>query len=265
MIQISADDGTRLDIWPYGDEHDRPVVLLAGFRAPASSWQFQIPVLVKAGYRVIAVDIRGHGDTEPITAGVTMRRRAQDVDDVLRHLDLQDVAIVGGSMGGNTIWAYTEQFGTDRLNKIVIVDQTPKMLNTVDWRHGFYGYNESNRDTFFADGIPETNHGLPMWQRPVRVSRILRALRGRASALTPAELELLGDHARADWRSAIGAADVPTLFVAGAESEYWPASHAAAAAAIAPQGSSATILHDGHAANIERPTVFNRGLLDFLR
>jgi non-heme chloroperoxidase len=62
----------------------------------------------------------------------------------------------------------------------------------------------------------------------------------------------------------IAATDVPVLFVAGADSEFWPSTHAAASAARAPRGSSAIIRHDGHAANIEQPRAFNEGVLRFL-
>ncbi|WP_211168018.1 alpha/beta hydrolase [Brevibacterium sp. 'Marine'] len=69
---------------------------------------------------------------------------------------------------------------------------------------------------------------------------------------------------RADWRPVVEGTAVPVLFVAGAESEYWSASHAAAAS-LAPIGSSIVIPDDGHAANIEQPEAFNSALLDFAR
>ena len=89
----------------------RPVVLLAGFKAPATSWRYQVEPLVKAGYRVLAVDLRGHGAAERPAAAVDMDRRGDDVRDVLAALDLRDVSLVGGSMGGNTIWSYLSRHG----------------------------------------------------------------------------------------------------------------------------------------------------------
>ncbi|WP_460766840.1 alpha/beta fold hydrolase [Mariniluteicoccus flavus] len=75
---------------------------------------------------------------------------------------------------------------------------------------------------------------------------------------------MLHDHATADWRPVIATADAPVLFVAGEHSEFWPASHAAASAELAPQGEFAVITNAGHATNIEQPEVFNRGVLEFL-
>ena len=264
MPSIRADDGVRLEYEESGDPAGRPVVLLAGFKAAASSWTYQLPELERAGYRVLAVDLRGHGAAERPSSGVDMDRRGRDVRDLLEALDLRGAVLVGGSMGASTIWSYLGQEGPDRVAAVVSVDQTPKMLNTSDWPHGFYGYTEGNVDTYFAEGIPDTGHGTPMLRRGRRLVRLLRAMKGAEREFTHGELALLNDHAKADWRKVIAATDVPALFVAGAESEFWPSSHAAASAALASRGESAVIAQDGHAANIEQPKAFNAGMLEFL-
>jgi pimeloyl-ACP methyl ester carboxylesterase len=271
MPSILTSDGVRLDYTDAGPSSGRAVVLIAGFKAAAASWLFQIPALVAAGYRVLALDMRGHGTSQKPAFGHSMSRRAEDLNDFLEALALHDVSLVGGSMGGNTVWAYVSQFGAASLRSIVIVDQTPKMLNSPDWPFGFYGYDESTRDTLFAESIPDTGHGTPLARRGMRLVRLLRAMAagpktrgGTGKALDAGELELLNDHARADWREAVATTEVPVLFVAGAESEFWPAGHAAASAALNPLASSAVILNDGHAANMEQPKAFNRGLLAFL-
>jgi len=263
MTTLLADDGVRLDYTEYGDPAGRPVVLLAGFTAPATSWFYQVPALAKAGYRVLAVDIRGHGLAER-PESVDMDRRGLDVRDVLEGLDLAHATLVGGSMGANTIWSYVAQCGTERLAAAVTVDQTPKMLNTVDWPHGFYGYNLANRDTYFAERIPDTGMGTPIAKRGMRLVRLLRAMKGAERSMTPGELALLHDHATRDWRPVIATADLPVLFVAGQDSEFWPASHATACVVLAPIGDSIVLADDGHAANIEQPKAFNQTLLSFL-
>jgi non-heme chloroperoxidase len=268
MSFFTTSDGVRLDYVESGDLAARPVVLVAGFKAAATSWCYQVPALVRAGYRVIAFDRRGHGRSEAPTHGATMQRHGADLRELLEHLDLDAAVVVGGSMGGNTIWSTVAQSGTARLAGIVIVDQTPRMLNGEGWEHGFYDYDDATRDTAFATGIPDPGRHPLAKKGLVRILRILRALSGgRGSGsrtFTAPELELLGDHARADWRAAIASTEVPALFVAGAESEFWPASHAAAAAALAPRGESLVIPKDGHPANIEQPRAFNDALLAFL-
>jgi pimeloyl-ACP methyl ester carboxylesterase len=100
----------------------------------------------------------------------------------------------------------------------------------------------------------------------VRIARLLKGLDAKAAraGFTAAELELLNDHAKRDWRPAIAATTVPVLFVAGRESEFWPCEHAAAAAALAPKGTSAIIEKAGHPTNLEQPKVFDELLGRFL-
>jgi len=264
MASLTAHDGVRLDYTEYGDATGRPVVLLAGFKALAGSWRYQVKPLAAAGYRVIVVDLRGHGASDRPESGVDMEVRGQDVRDVLETLDLHDAVLVGGSMGGNTIWSYARQCGSSRIRAVVIVDQTPKMLNTEDWHHGFYGFDASNVDMYFATAIPDTGKGTPVAKRGMRLVRFLRAMKGVDPKMTPGELALLNDHAKADWRGVIERTDVPVLFVAGADSELWPSSHGAAAAALAPQGRAVVIPKNGHAANMEQPKAFNAAMLGFL-
>jgi len=106
--------------------------------------------------------------------------------------------------------------------------------------------------------------GTPIAKRGMRLVRLLRAMKGGEKGMTPGELALLHDHATRDWRPVIAIADLPVLFVAGQDSEFWPASHAAACAVLAPMGDSIVLAADGHAANIEQPKAFNQTLLSFL-
>ena len=267
MASITTDDGVRLDYTDSGDRAGRPVVLIAGFLAPAASWLYQVPALEKAGYRVIAFDRRWHGTSEKPGHGNTMQRHGQDLAQLLDALELSGTALVGGSQGGNVIWSYLSQFGSARVAGAVIVDQTPRMLGDADWPYGFYDYTPEVADTMFAEKIPNPGRFGIVAKGPRRVLRLLKAIRaggGGGGAFTAEQLELLGDHARADWRGAVAASDIPVLFVAGAESEFWPSDHAAASAALAPKGRSVVIPKNGHAANLEQPDAFNAELLGFL-
>ncbi|MFD9669694.1 alpha/beta fold hydrolase [Rhodococcus sp. NPDC059968] len=91
-----------------------------------------------------------------------------------------------------------------------------------------------------------------------------RSDRRRPPCLSPPELALLNDHAQRDWRSTIRSSDLPVLFVAGSDSEFWPSAHAAAAAALAPNGASTVVARAGHATNMERPHSFNKAVAEFL-
>ncbi len=198
-----------------------------------------------------------------------MDRHGADIHDLLTGLELEDVTLVGQSMGGNAIWALLQQFGTGGIRDVVIVDQTPKMLNTADWPYGFYDYDATNADTYFATGIPDPGRHPVKSKGLVRISRVLKAMElpkggrptftaGRARAAERPRQARLAARARRG-------VDRPVFFIAGAESEFWPAEHAAASAALNAHGSSTVIERDGHAANIEQPQRFNEALLGFLQ
>jgi non-heme chloroperoxidase len=265
---ITSSDGVALNYVEAGGRTGRPVVLIAGFKAAAASWHYQLKPLTRAGYRVFAFDRRGHGASAVGEAPQTMDRHGADLHDLLTGLELDDATLVGQSMGGNAIWAFVQQFGTRGIREIVIVDQTPKMLNAADWPYGFYDYDEANVDTMFATGIPDPGRHPAKSKGLVRIARVLKSMelpKGGKPTFTTGELELLHDHATRDWRGVVAGLDRPAFFVAGAESEFWPAEHAAASAALNPAGMSTVIERDGHAANIEQPQKFNEALLGFLR
>ncbi|HEX5856816.1 MAG TPA: alpha/beta hydrolase [Microbacterium sp.] len=267
MPEITTSDGVRLNYLESGDPSGRPVLLVAGFKAAATSWKPQFGALEKAGYRIVALDRRGHGASGiGPDGGHTMDRHGADIGDAIRELELADATVIGQSMGGNSVWALLSRGGSAGIRDVVIIDQTPKMLNSEDWPYGFYDYDASNATTLFATGVPDPGRHSLASKGPVRVARLLRGmdLKAAKTPFTTAELALLNDHASRDWRPAVAASPVPALFVAGTESDFWPSEHAAAAAALSPLASSVVIEKAGHATNIEQPKAVNEALLGWL-
>lgn len=262
---VVTTDGVRLHVTDQGD--GPVVVLVAGFTAPATSWVFQQDALLHAGHRVVSLDRRSHGESEAPAHGQRMSRHGKDLDDVLTALGLDDVVLVGGSMGASTAWAYVDLCGTARVRGVVSVDQTPRMRNGDGWEHGFYGLDDTNAGAFFAEGVPPTRRGWTAEQQAVGLARLLDrlgpggALRG---GLRPETLPLLRDHAQQDWRDVVARVDVPVLMVAARDSQLWPCEHAAAAVADNPLGRALVLEDCGHAATIDRPEAFDTALLDFL-
>ena len=197
-----------------------------------------------------------------------MARHGRDLGELLEHLDLRDAVLVGASMGGNTLWAYVDQFGPSRLAGAVVVDQTPKMLNDAAWPHGFYGYDTTNAATFFDHGVP------PARRRPHRGQVRPRPWPGWPSAsagsaafrdsAAPETLGLLRDHALQDWRDVVRRFPLPLLMLAGRESQVWSCEHAAAAVAGTAHGRALVVEDAGHAISIDQPDLFNELLLDFV-
>lgn len=265
MPRFTTNDGVSLAFTDTGD--GPPVVLVNGYTAPATAWALNEDALLAAGYRVIGFDRRSSGESETTTHGQRMARHGRDLGELLEHLDLGGVTLVGASMGGNTIWAYVDQFGTGALRGVVVADQTPKMLNDADWPYGFYGYDAGNAGTLFAHGVPPREHGRPLEDSGPAILRLVERLGGMPAYRDPAApetLQLLADHALQDWRDVVQRADVPVLMVAARGSQVWPCEHAAAAVAGNPLGRAVVIEDAGHAVNIDQADRFNAVLLEFL-
>lgn len=252
----------------YTDEGaGRPVVLVHGFTAPASSWALTVDALLAAGYRAITFDRRAHGESETPRHGQRMARHGRDLGELLEHLALEDALVVGASMGGNSFWAYVDQFGPSRLRGAVIVDQTPKMLNADGWELGFYGYDRTNAGTHFAEGVPDNGRGRTVDRSADQMLRLVERLGGPPAfrdPTAPETLPLLEDHARQDWRDVVRRFPLPLLMLAGRESQVWPCEHAEAAVAGTPHGRALVIEDAGHAISFDQPDRFNEALLAFL-
>ena len=106
----------------------QPIVLVPGWSQSARFYQKQIDGLSDR-YRVIAVDMRGHGDSPKPKSGYRIARLAQDLHEFLVDQNLDNVVLGGHSMGSSILWSYCEQFGRDRVSKLMFIDQAPMVTN----------------------------------------------------------------------------------------------------------------------------------------
>ncbi len=95
---IHRPDGTVLRALVAGE--GPPVVFVHGYTANIDEWNFVWDKLVSKGFRVIAFDQRGHGDSTLGSAGIGSGPMADDLAAVVRHFDVRDGVLVGHSMGG---------------------------------------------------------------------------------------------------------------------------------------------------------------------
>lgn len=132
-----------------------PIVLIHGWSADHTSFSPQVEELSKK-YKVVAYDLRGHGNSERPEHGLTLNRFAQDLEELMESLDLKDVTLVGHSMGSSIIFDYVRTYGVSRLKSITIFDMTPKLINNEEWNlglyHGKYTLEDSLKDLTTING-----------------------------------------------------------------------------------------------------------------
>lgn len=131
MPYVTTLDGTEIYYKDWGA--GRPVVLSHGWPLNSDSWESQQLFLAQNGYRAIAHDRRGHGRSSQTWSGNEMDTYADDLAELIRHLDLEELTLVGFSTGGGEVTRYIGRHGTDRVAQLVLVSAVPPfMLKTDD-------------------------------------------------------------------------------------------------------------------------------------
>lgn len=99
-----------------------PILLVHGISQSRLCWRKQFESDLTDDFRLVAMDLRGHGESEkPHDAYTDSTVWARDVQAVITELDLDDVVLVGWSYGGLVVLDYIEEFGTERLAGLHLV------------------------------------------------------------------------------------------------------------------------------------------------
>jgi non-heme chloroperoxidase len=257
-----------------------PLVFVPGWSQSAVEFHHQIEGLSDR-YRVIAVDMRGHGDSPKPPSGYRIARLAADLDEFLEAQGLDNVVLAGHSMGASVIWSYLEQFGGKRVARLIFIDQAALVTNGI----GLSGQALLDAGCAFTpETLYATATAVAADQAAVvdgfRAAFFSAHIDDTTVAFTKAETlkmpaeyaaRLLIDHASQDWRDVIrhvvAPLKLPTLVVGGALATLFPPEAQAWIAAQIP-GSTLAILsaeeRGSHFMFLENPTRFNALVRDFL-
>ncbi len=231
MKTLLTDDNVTLHYRREGT--GRPIVLLHGWTASHRDWQPLIPLLTPR-HSVIRWDARGHGfHAIAAQANMSLDRLVDDLAFLLESEDIRDATLVGHSMGALISWRYCERYGSERLNALCILDQSPKLITDNHWDLGIYGNftADDNRDFIarlsesFAEGVLElTAFGLNAKTKHSYLadSRGIQRVRAALQLLHSAPLTRLWQSLTdADLRASITGLDVPALLVYGDNSQFY--------------------------------------------
>ena len=127
---FTTNDGVRLHYIEAGS--GKPLVMIPGWSQTAAQFRAQLAGLSDR-YRVIAIDMRGHGESDKPDHGYRIQRLSQDVHEFLAANGLTNVTLAGHSMGCSVIWGYWEMYGKERLAKLVLIDQMPMITTNPIW------------------------------------------------------------------------------------------------------------------------------------
>src|SRR5687768_11438227 len=120
-ITVGKENSSNIDLYYEDHGSGQPVVLIHGYPLSGASWERQVPVLLDAGYRVITYDRRGFGKSSQPTEGYNYDTFAQDLRELITQLKLENLILVGFSMGGGEIARYFGRYGSTGVSKAVII------------------------------------------------------------------------------------------------------------------------------------------------
>ncbi|WP_405697517.1 alpha/beta fold hydrolase [Streptomyces sp. NBC_01185] len=130
MSTFTTTDGTDIFYKDWGT--GRPVVFSHGWPLNADAWDDQMHLVASHGYRAVAHDRRGHGRSGQPWHGNDMDTYADDLAQLIEHLELRDAVLVGHSTGGGEVTRYIGRHGTARVGKAVLLGAVPPLMLRTD-------------------------------------------------------------------------------------------------------------------------------------
>jgi non-heme chloroperoxidase len=271
MAMFTTTDGTRLfyNDWGVG----QPVVFSHGWPLSADAFEDQMFFLASHGYRVIAHDRRGHGRSEQPWQGNDMDTYADDLADLVKHLDLQAAIHVGHSTGGGEVTRYIGRHGTARVAKAVLIGAVPPVMLRSDKNPGgapldvFDGLRagvQADRSQLFKDlSLPFYGYNRP----GAKVSEGVRDsfwLQGMLAGM-PASYFCIKAFSETDMTEDLKKFDIPTLILHGDDDQIVPIAASALLSAKLVKGATLKVYQGGaHGMCTTQKDEVNADLLGFI-
>ncbi len=262
-LDIPVRDGGSIHLADWGE--GRPVLFLHGVTLSSEVWAYQFHDL-GGSHRTIALDLRGHGHSQPGESGTSIAAMADDLADVLEALDLRKVTLVGHSMGGMTVLRFARRHPgplSSRVGAVALVATSggirPPLSNWHNFAPGAAAlavaghrvFNRSNRPFLPASGVGERMMRVAFGAAPDPLA--LRRSADIVRAMDPATLvELLPELAGFDERAAFEELGMPVAIAVGDRDRLTPPASAEALAASLPGSRLVTWAGAGHMLMYER-------------
>lgn len=217
----SANENIRIFYEDLGENN--PVVFVHGWPLTHAMWEYQITPMREAGFRCIAYDRRGFGQSEQSLKNYSYDFLADDLKCLLDELNLQDVTLVGFSMGGGEVVRYCSKYNCERVSKIILVSSVvPYMLKTEDNPDGvaleqIQEFDNSIRQdrVAFLQEFGKHFYGANFINRPVSQAILDWTFSLAATASQKATLACMQSFSQTDFKSELASIKIPALIIHG--------------------------------------------------
>jgi pimeloyl-ACP methyl ester carboxylesterase len=261
---FAAPDGTQIAYDDVGS--GQPLLLLHGLMAHRGFFQFQHPL--SDSFRLISVDLRGHGESRRAGEAVTIEQLADDVAALMDSLDIQGAIGIGWSLGAVVLWHLLAGRSPRRFAGAVIVDMTPKVVNEDGWDLGLGQEACDARRTAISSDFPAfaAAAGHAIFAQPLSERTELLAPWSGAefAGNDPVTMGTLWDSlVKQDLRPLLPGIAHPTLIVHGAHSQLYGPGTAGYLASALPRARALSFESSAHAPHLEQPELFNTAIREF--
>lgn len=218
---IESAPGVHIFYRDYGS--GKPVILIHGWPMSNEMWEYQIETLVQNNFRVIAYDRRGFGRSSQPWDGYDYDTMTDDLKAIIDQLGLENITLVGFSMGGGEVVRYFSRHGGQKVTKAVLVSAVPPfMLQTDDNPDGVpqemfdkMAQGIRNDRVGFLDDFGKDFFGVTLLNKPLSAP-LLDNYRNLCSVASPrATLECAKAFSTTDFREEMVTVNVPTLVIHG--------------------------------------------------
>ncbi|MEA4973309.1 MAG: alpha/beta hydrolase [Candidatus Metalachnospira sp.] len=256
-------DGVNLYYEVMGE--GKPLVMIHGWDQSSEAFQYNVPVLSQK-YKVITVDLRGHGKSDKPSYGYRIARLSKDVYELIEYLNLKDVTLLGWSMGVSIIWSYWELFGGERLSKLIMVDEPPFLITMQDNDLGFITYSDllPLLDAIIADPVNSIKGFVDSMLVTSEAKEKFADFFVNESMKMPKEYvsKLFLHHCAMDWRDVIPTITLPTLVIGAKKSIAKWESNELTYKLI--KDSKFEVFETGHMMFLEEKNRFNDAVINFI-
>ena len=249
----------------------QPIMLIHGWSCSHKFYERNVAGL-KDKYKMVTIDLRGHGQSSKGVDGYTIDRLAKDINEVIEYLKLEHVFLLGWSMGGPTMLSYFKQFGKEKghLAALGLIDMTPYPFSEGEWNsHGFRCHNAEGFNVFCNGYFNNQSAFVSGFLSKMYVDRKEPAgtewVKEECMKVLPyIGIALYGDYCYSDYTDVLATIDVPVLVV-GCDSGIFPASvkQGAWIASQIPNGKFVPFYEGGHMLFYLEAEKFNKTLDEF--
>ncbi|MDF1593415.1 MAG: alpha/beta fold hydrolase [Desulfobacterales bacterium] len=261
---LLSTDGRNLYYDLVGPASGPVVCFTHSLAADSGMWAEQVPALVGAGFRVLRLDMRGHGGIDAVPGEYTMEELADDVAAVIASLEIGQVHYVGLSIGGMFGQAFTLGHA-DRIRSLVLCDTHPASAPNAKelWAPRIAAVKQANSLLPIADATME--RWLTQQYKKANPGR-WKQIRDTVAATTPqGYCGCVAAIQNFDFRAQLPSIKSPALVVCGADDPGAPPEESRQIAGLLPNARYEEIADARHLPNVEHPGVFNRLLRDWLK